>query len=229
MKASITPHSPYSVSPGLFKLIKDYVRVFDLKLSVHFLETDDENNLLLNKKGALVDHLGKNIGLDISDWKPPGVTAAQWLLQQLPKEKKVLFVHNTFLREKDIDKLETKRLPQNNWFVLCPRSNWYIGRNEPDYKLLMQKKANVCLGTDSIASNHSLSILDEMIFITERHNYIALEELIKWGTFNGAKALDMEDKLGSFETGKTPGVNWLTGVDLKQLRLTPDTKIKVII
>jgi imidazolonepropionase-like amidohydrolase len=61
-------------------------------------------------------------------------------------------------------------------------------------------------GTDSLASNHGLSILLEMNVIRENFPQISMENLLKWATINGARALQMEDQLGSFEKGKKPGV-----------------------
>ena len=62
------------------------------------------------------------------------------------------------------------------------------------------------LGTDSLSSNHSLNILDEMKTIRQHFRNITLIELLQWATINGAKALQMEKELGSFEKGKQPGV-----------------------
>jgi len=62
------------------------------------------------------------------------------------------------------------------------------------------------LGTDSLASNHKLSIASEMSAIRKRFPELPLEELLGWATINGARALEMNDLLGSFEKGKRPGV-----------------------
>ena len=63
------------------------------------------------------------------------------------------------------------------------------------------------LGTDSLASNWSLNILDETKTIKKKFPSIPIEECLQWPTINGAKALEMEDVLGSFEKSKKPGVN----------------------
>jgi cytosine/adenosine deaminase-related metal-dependent hydrolase len=62
------------------------------------------------------------------------------------------------------------------------------------------------IGTDSLASNWSLSILDEMKTIQKFFPHIELKEILLWATKNGANALQMEDRLGTFEKGKHPGV-----------------------
>lgn len=70
----------------------------------------------------------------------------------------------------------------------------------------MQHTHDIVLGTDSLASNDQLSILAEIKTLQQNFKDIALETLLKWATSNGAKALQMNDKLGSFEKGKQPGV-----------------------
>jgi cytosine/adenosine deaminase-related metal-dependent hydrolase len=67
-------------------------------------------------------------------------------------------------------------------------------------------ESNIVLGTDSLASNHSLSIADEIKTIKKFFPAIPLEEILGWATLNGAKALEMDNSLGSFEKGKRPGI-----------------------
>ena len=77
--------------------------------------------------------------------------------------------------------------------------------------MLMQNDCNIVLGTDSLASNWSLSILDEMKTIQKNFPDISLEAMLGWATINGAKALQIDKDFGSFEKGKMPGVvclNW---------------------
>jgi imidazolonepropionase-like amidohydrolase len=68
-----------------------------------------------------------------------------------------------------------------------------------------------------------------MITLQQHFPEITLEELVLWSTFNGAKALQVENRFGSFEPGKQPGVNLITGADLKNLRLTDKCQLKLII
>jgi cytosine/adenosine deaminase-related metal-dependent hydrolase len=76
----------------------------------------------------------------------------------------------------------------------------------PPVELLRSQKATIVIGTDSYASNWSLSVLDELKSIQQHHPEIQLSEMLIWATINGARALQMEKHLGSFETGKKPGV-----------------------
>lgn len=62
------------------------------------------------------------------------------------------------------------------------------------------------LGTDSLASNHQLSILEEMKALHKHFPSLSTATVLQWATINGAKALQMETDLGSFEKGKKPGI-----------------------
>jgi imidazolonepropionase-like amidohydrolase len=62
------------------------------------------------------------------------------------------------------------------------------------------------IGTDSLASNHQLSIAAELKTIRQHFPHIESAELLRWSTFNGARALGLDHILGSFEKGKEPGV-----------------------
>ena len=82
------------------------------------------------------------------------------------------------------------------------------------------------LGTDSLASNYGLNLLDEMKSIIKHFPNVGLQNLLQWATINGAEVLQMNDQLGSFEQGKKPGVILLE--NLNDLQITPKTKVKVV-
>jgi len=147
----------------------------------------------------------------------------------LPKENQLLLVHNTFTKKEDLDELKKLRTAENTFFVLCPNSNLYIENQLPPVSLFRDENLNICLGTDSLASNHELSVLAEMITLQMYFPEIKLEEFIEWATINGAKALQIEDIYGSFEVGKKPGVNLISGIDFKTMKLTEKSKVKRLI
>ena len=84
--------------------------------------------------------------------------------------------------------------------------------------MLLQNKCNIVVGTDSLASNHQLNILEELKTISKKFPQISIETLLQWATINGARALQMDDTLGSFEKGKQPGVVLIENVTNKKLR-----------
>jgi cytosine/adenosine deaminase-related metal-dependent hydrolase len=124
--------------------------------------------------------------------------------------------------------LSVKQLEHPYW-VICPRSNLMLENRLPDIELLMSKKLNIAVGTDSYSFNQNLSILEELKTIGSHYPSISLEELLLWSTLNGAKALNRTQQLGSFEKGKKPGINLITGIDFDKMCLTRQSKVKVLV
>jgi len=123
-------------------------------------------------------------------------------------------------------KIEENRSSQNTFIVTCPKANLNLENQLPDYKLLSSSGIIICIGTDSLSSNHTLSILDEMKIIGEKYSEITVNELLEWACINGAKAWGIDDWAGSIEIGKKPGINLITGVDLKTMKLKPNSKVR---
>ena len=226
LSASIVPHSPYSVSEPLFNKIKDNALAEKSVMTIHNQESKGETQFYQNGTGPIANHLQNNLGIDISHWKPSGKSSLTSILKFLPEENQLLLVHNTFTENTDIEELKKRRLLQNTFFVLCPNSNLYIENQLPPITLFQKENLNICIGTDSLASNSKLSILSEMITLQNYFPETKLVELVNWACINGANALRIEDNFGSLEPGKKPGINLITGVDLQNLKLSEKSKIK---
>ena len=226
LKASVVPHSPYSVSQPLFEKIRKKVVADKSIISIHNQESKEERQFFKDGSGPITHHFTHNLGIDISHWKPTGKSSLISVLPFLPKENQLLLIHNTFTEKTDIEYLQTRRSLKNTFWVLCPNSNLYIGNQLPPVPLFRKEELNICIGTDSLASNHQLSVLAEMITLQEHFPDLPLDELLKWATFNGAQALQIEKTFGSFEPGKKPGVNLVTGIDFKKMKLTDQSKVK---
>ena len=95
--------------------------------------------------------------------------------------------------------------------------------------MFVRKNQNIVIGTDSLASNKTLSILEELKTITNRFPAISLNEMLKWATINGAEALNLDKTSGSFEIGKKPGINLIQNIDFAQMMLTEKSSVKVLI
>lgn len=154
--------------------------------------------------------------IDDSFFQPSGKTSLQTYLPYLSKEHPVILVHNTFMSKQDIAWM--KEQERNCYICLCPNANWYIERKMPPIPMFIEHGMNICLGTDSLSSNHQLSVMAEIQTIQQHFPDIDIEILLRWGTYNGAKALQMEHIIGSLEAGKTPGIVWID----------PEQKIKVL-
>ena len=212
LKASIIPHAPYSISKELFAEIRDYTAGQENLISMHNQETVDENLFFEQKQGAFLK-LYEFLGLDISFFKATGKSSLQSVLPELPVGK-VLLVHNTLTSAADI---RFAKAQHNNLFwCLCPNANLYIEQRLPQVQFFRDAGLKITLGTDSLASNHQLSILAEMRSLQEQQE-IPFEELLAWATLNGAEFLGLEDQLGSLEPGKKPGINLIEGMEGQRL------------
>lgn len=201
---SVVPHSPYSVSKELFGLIARQQN--NTPLSIHNQEAEAENEMYLTGTGKMIEML-QAFGLDTSTFKRSGKSSLLSYLSLLPSDTPILLVHNTFTSKEDIE-VATSVHPQLYW-CFCPKANLYIESRLPNIPQFLKAGVRCTLGTDSLASNDSLSIWEEIQVIRENYPTIPLETLIEWGTINGAKFLGLEEEYGSFEAGKKAAVNWI--------------------
>ena len=199
---TLVPHAPYSVSQRLFELLNDASK--EKTITIHNQESAAEDELYKNKSGSFLE-LYKNLGLDISDFSPTGKSSSQSWVPYFTNNQKIISVHNTFTNEEDIF-FAKKRSNDALYFCLCPKANLFIENALPPVEMLMRNNCNIVLGTDSYASNTQLSIYEEMKTIQINFPGIPLQTILQWATLNGAKALGIEHKYGSFEKGKKPGV-----------------------
>lgn len=213
---SLTPHSTYSVQDTPFREI---CTEGDAPLSIHFLESASEKELFL-RYGEMWDwYLKMGFECDFLQYGMP----AERIIESIPKDRSVILVHNCHLSQLDIDLIMTHFTVPVYW-CLCPRSNSYISGIQPPVELLRNNSLNICLGTDSLASNHTLSIFEEMRALGN----IPVTELIGWATRGGAKALGITD-LGEVKAGNICGLNILSGLDYERMVITEHSKIQRII
>ncbi len=196
LSATLVPHAPYSVSPALFRLIGE--NSHGKLISIHSQECEAENTFFQSGKGEMYD-LYRNLGIDISFFIPSGKTSIQTWLPYFTGQP-VIAVHNTFISAEDV------KAAKQVSFCICIKANLYIENKLPPLDKLMNEDAHMVLGTDSFASNDSLNLYDEVKTIRKHFPEIPYETLLRWATSNGARTLQVDDRLGSFTKGYTPGV-----------------------
>jgi cytosine/adenosine deaminase-related metal-dependent hydrolase len=211
-RSSLSPHAPYSVSDELMKLISDEEYASSV-VTIHNQESQAEAAFSIDASGAMQE-LYRFFGTDISWYKGYGVNSLRHYLPLLKTNGNLLLVHNTFTSADDIRFANSIR--KNLYWCLCPNANLYIENALPDIDMLMNEGCALTIGTDSLASNHSLSVLDELKVIHKSFPAIQIADLLKWATHSGAQALGMKS-LGSFEIGKRPGVILLKGIDAESI------------
>lgn len=200
-QVSLTPHAPYSVATPLWKLLDAFAG--NHLLSIHNQETPEENEWFLTGTGGF-KALYERLQLEQVPVVPEGKASIQTYGEYLNPARPLLFIHNVFTTASDIRYVQN-RFPDASW-CLCPNANHYITNRLPDIPMMMEQQVRIVLGTDSLASNYSLSIWDEILRIRGHYPQIPVAELLSWATINGAKALLISDRYGSFEKGKKPGV-----------------------
>tara|TARA_B100000900_G_C20579020_1_gene716633 strand:- start:153 stop:1250 length:1098 start_codon:yes stop_codon:yes gene_type:complete len=191
--SSIVPHATYSVSNLLFEKIKQHNS--GEIVCLHNQETTTEDALFSQGSGALYNQLKAFGELNIS-----GLSALRTVLPKMPQVS-TLLVHNTYTTQVDVQWAEAQH--ENLFWCTCPKSNLYIEGLLPNYENF--KGVKMTIGTDSLASNHALSIWEEVQTILKNSN-LDLNTLLTWACKNGADFLQLND-LGTLEKGKRPGVN----------------------
>lgn len=210
---TIAPHAPYSVSPQLFELINNLPA--NNLLTIHNQETPAEDDFFKTGSGDFLQ-LYRKLDIDISFYKPSGKSSLQTCLPYFNKKQSLILVHDVTTTKEDIEfiKLSTVNQQLSTCFIcLCPNANLYISNTLPNVETLLANNATITLGTDSLASNHQLSILEEMKTLQQHFPQLQITQLLQWATINGAKALQMDSQLGSFESGKKPGVVLIENVN----------------
>ena len=209
---SAVAHAPYSVCPELFDVINelnnDNRRVF----SIHNQETQAENTLYINHSGEIVERFP----MDLSSIPVTGKTSLQSVGEYFSYDN-ILLVHNIYSSAEDLD--YAKGAIKNPYFVICPKSNLFLEKKIGDVPMMMKKGLTVCLGTDSLSSNDRLSMVEEMYALQNYYPEIGLEDIIKFATINGAKALGL-DGCGVIAPGKNAGLVLIENIDFENMRLT---------
>lgn len=203
---SLTPHAPYSVASELFREIN--LRTARQLISMHNQESEAENRLFRDKSGDFLQ-LYERLGIDIKAFQPSGKSSVQSVLPHFNNIQKLLLVHNCFTDREDLEFIRRQvgeGFIGEASFCICPNANLYISNILPPIPLLRETGVQICIGTDSLASNEQLSLIAEIRVLQQNHPEIPLEEILQWATYNGARALAIEGELGQFKKGSRPGI-----------------------
>jgi aminodeoxyfutalosine deaminase len=216
LPANIVPHAPYSVSVSLLNKMIDFEG--NDRLSLHNQEDEAEEQLFYNGEGALIDFY-RQLNIDISFFNPPRTSSLQYLLPYFKAYRPLILVHNVFTSEADL-RFANELFPFVSaplYFCLCANANLYINNRLPDIDRLIKHQCNLVLGTDSLASNDQLSIMEEINTISKHFPQLPLAVMLRWATSNGAAALGVDHWAGSFGKGKKPGVISIHEGNVKRL------------
>ena len=180
---ALSPHASYSTSADIYRQCV----TSDLSVCTHVAETKEELEFLSHGTGAFLDYL-EAFGISTTDWHPPQLTPVQYMETLGILRKNSLLAHCNYLTDTDVGLLAESGAS----VVFCPRSHHYFYHTDHPVVQLIEKGINVAVGTDSLASNWSLSLLDELKFLARTQPCIRPETLVDMITCNGAQALGLE-------------------------------------
>ena len=200
----LAPHAPFTASEDLYRRCEEIAPV----LTTHLAESREEMEMFRDAKGLLYDFLTK-IGRDRTDCghKTPVARFSEILgrggspnrLPAIGVNRPYLVVHLNELEKNDFGLLAAST---NQFSVVhCPRSHDYFGHSPFQFEKLRDAGFNICLGTDSLASNDDLSLFAEMRAFQKEFPRVSAEEILKMATLNPARALRQQDALGKIQRG----------------------------
>tara|TARA_B100000315_G_scaffold251296_1_gene285828 strand:+ start:9419 stop:10651 length:1233 start_codon:yes stop_codon:yes gene_type:complete len=197
VKCGLSPHATYSVSPQLIKLSYRLANVKKLPLVMHIAETKEELEFIEKGEGALRKLL-ESLDRWEPQWKPQKISPIKYL-ENSGALKGITGVHLNHINDEDL-----KIIKKNNVSVVCcPKSNrWFERERSQHLAKFLENNINVAIGTDSLASNETLNMFEELILIKKQLSEMSYETLLKMATINGARALGLEKEVGSLQTGK---------------------------
>lgn len=185
----LSPHAPYTTSPDLYRLARFCCEKYDMPFMTHLAESDEEFEMFRDARGPLHDFLN-GLGRKLSD--TGSLTPVARMLAENALPDGALLTHMNFLEEEDWALLHGK----NFSIVHCPCCHDYFGRAPFPMERFLREGFNVCLGTDSLASNRSLNMFAEMQCAQRGHPGVAPQTLLETATLNPAKAIGMAGRLG---------------------------------
>ncbi|MEI8310092.1 MAG: amidohydrolase family protein [Verrucomicrobiota bacterium] len=186
----LSPHAPYTTSPDLYRLVRFCCEKYGMPFMTHLAESDEEFEMFRKARGPLHDFL-KDLGRKRSDTGT--LTPVARLLAENALPDGSLLTHMNFLEEEDWGLLRGK----NFSVIHCPCCHEYFDRGPFPLERFLREGFNVCLGTDSLASNRSLNMFAEMQCAARRHPGISPATFLEMATLNPAKAIGMGGRLGA--------------------------------
>lgn len=220
-RPGVSPHAPYTVSADLYRRLAHCALARHVPIATHWAESREELQLLAGQGGPLRDFL-QHLGAWDSTWDvSQGIDLAG--LGAALGNARTLLVHanypggswtspyratfrDTALPDHDdpgLDPALRDALLRETWAVaFCPRTHAYFGHRAHRFRDMMAEGITVCLGTDSLASAPSLSILDELRFLFRTERNLEGATLLRMGTYHGARALGFASLTGTLEPGK---------------------------
>jgi 5-methylthioadenosine/S-adenosylhomocysteine deaminase len=202
VRVGVSPHAPYTVSDALFRATADFARERSLPIAIHIAESEIETRLVTHGDGAFAEGLrARNIAVARRARTPVALLDDLNVLDAKP-----LLIHCVRVDADDVATIARHDCAMAH----CPASNAKLGHGIAPLTAWLDAGIRVGLGTDSVASNDRMDILDEarlaVLFANareRRHDALTAARALELATLGGARALELEAEIGSLEAGKS--------------------------
>jgi len=195
----LSPHAPYTLNSNLLPDIAAAAAQMQLPLSLHLAESCEESDLLFDSSGPLAEKMYPLVGWQDYLPAPRRSTPARFFDDGGLLGSSTLAVHGVQLTPADAALLQERGVT----ICLCPRSNERLAVGTAPVHLFNKLGIPLCLGTDSLASNDSLSLWDEIRFALDSYRgELGSERLLEMATKGGAAGIGLADCTGVLEAGK---------------------------
>lgn len=196
------PHAVYTTDKNYLKEINKYAKKYKMPVHIHLSETKTENTDCMKRFNQSPTEVFEECGIF---------------------ENKTIAAHGVYLSDKDLDILSKYDVS----VVHNPSSNLKLSSGFLDCTRVINKKINLAMGTDSSASNNNLSMIKEISLTSLVSKYnnpqnLKAYDVLKMATINGAKALGLDDKIGTLEEGKLADIIL---IDLNNPNHTPQNNL----
>lgn len=197
--AGLSPHSPYTIAVQHLDTIRDTSAAHRLPLAVHLSESRSEVDFVFDGSGDFASTFFPFVGWESFLGNPPRCSSTELLHRNGLLTPKTVAVHCVHISESDAGILKKS----GAHIALCPRSNDLLDVGRAPVALFKKLGIPLSLGTDSLASNNSLSLWDELRFTLEIFpDDLAEQDIFKMVTTGGAAALGISATSGSLSAGK---------------------------
>ena len=192
----LSPHAPYTTSRELYELIRDCCERYKMPMMTHLAETREEFEMFSKSSGVLYEFLA-GLGREMGD--TGGTTPVRHLMEKGTLPKGTILTHMNVLEESDWDLMAERKGDFS--VVHCPNCHEYFGREVFPLERFRELGINLCLGTDSLASNRALNLFEEMRTVRKNHRGVPAEDVLDMVTRNAARAIGREGRLGEIREG----------------------------
>lgn len=191
----LAPHAPFTASPQLFSAASEISSKHSVPMTTHVAESREEMQMFRDAAGPLFDFL-KSLGRPMDDCGANTPLAS--LMQRQAVDERWILAHLNELTDADFDLLVRA---EGFHIAHCPRSHTFFGHTPFALRRLRALGLNICLGTDSLASNSSLDLFSEMRELLRKDPWGSPCEVLKMVTSNAARAIGQPDSLGKISPG----------------------------